>query len=73
MKKTGSVKWYNPVRGFGFIVPDGGGSDVFLHVTDVKRSGLKAVLDGMRVSFTVAEHNGKTVARELEVLDELGS
>ncbi len=51
----GTVKWFNATKGFGFIAPDGGGKDVFVHVTAVQRAGLQALSEGQRVSFDVVD------------------
>lgn len=60
MRQTGTVKFFNASKGFGFITPDEGGSDVFVHVTAVERSGLTALNDGMRISFeTEPDKRGK--------------
>ena len=48
---TGTVKWFNPVKGFGFIVPDEGGSDAFVHISAVERSGLTGLSDDQKVTF----------------------
>jgi CspA family cold shock protein len=50
---TGVVKWFNAAKGFGFIAPDGGGPDVFVHASAVQRSGLETLRDGQAVSFDV--------------------
>lgn len=52
---TGTVKWFNTTKGFGFIAPDGGGKDVFVHVTAVQRAGLQSLSEGQRVSFDVVD------------------
>lgn len=60
MRQTGTVKFFNSSKGFGFITPDQGGSDVFVHVTAVERSGMSALNDGMRISFeTEPDKRGK--------------
>ena len=51
MRQTGTVKFFNQSKGFGFITPDGGGKDVFVHITAVQRSGMESLDDGQRVSF----------------------
>ena len=56
---TGTVKWFNSTKGFGFIQPDEGGSDVFVHVSAVERSGLNSLSDGQKVSFEL-EKDRKT-------------
>ena len=52
---TGTVKWFNATKGFGFIAPDDGGKDVFVHVTAVQRAGLQALSEGQRVTFDVVD------------------
>jgi CspA family cold shock protein len=60
MRQTGIVKFFNKTKGFGFITPDSGGKDVFVHVTAVERSGLAGLDEGMRVSFeTEPDKHGK--------------
>jgi CspA family cold shock protein len=50
---TGTVKWFNATKGYGFITPDDGGKDVFVHVTAVERAGMQSLVEGQRVSFQV--------------------
>lgn len=50
---TGSVKWFNEQKGYGFIQPDGGGTDVFVHIRDVEAAGLSHLADGQKVQFEV--------------------
>lgn len=52
---TGTVKWFNMAKGFGFIAPDGGGPDVFVHVSAVERSGLTGLREGQAISFDVED------------------
>lgn len=60
MRQTGTVKFYNSQKGYGFIKPDDGGNDVFVHVTAVERSGIGALVEGMRISFeTEPDKRGK--------------
>ena len=60
MRQSGTVKFFNQSKGFGFITPDQGGKDVFVHVTAVERSGLGSLDEGMRVSFeTEPDKSGK--------------
>jgi CspA family cold shock protein len=60
MRQSGTVKFFNQSKGYGFITPDGGGKDVFVHVTAVERSGIGALSDGMKVSFdTEPDERGK--------------
>ncbi len=57
---TGTVKFFNPDKGFGFITPDNGGKDAFVHISDIERSGLSTLNDGQKVSFDLeADKRGK--------------
>ncbi|MEQ1753698.1 MAG: cold shock domain-containing protein [Micropepsaceae bacterium] len=67
MRKTGTVKWFNQAKGFGFILPDDGGSDVFVHVSALAATGAQSLGEGQRVSFDVAQDRGKTMAAELKL------
>jgi len=65
----GTVKWFNAQKGFGFIQPDNGGADVFVHVSAVERAGLNGLAEGQKVSFelTTNARNGKTSADNLKL------
>ena len=64
---TGTVKWFNPTKGFGFIQPDDGSKDVFVHISAVERSGLGDLREGQRVSFDIERgQQGKTSAINLK-------
>jgi len=67
---NGTVKWFNPTKGFGFIAPDNGGADVFVHISAVERSGLDRLNDGQKVSFDeeTDPRKGKTSAVNLKAL-----
>ena len=64
---TGKVKWFNPAKGFGFIVPEDGGPDVFVHISAIQRAGLSTLNEGERVSFDIARERGKTNAANLKL------
>jgi CspA family cold shock protein len=66
---TGAVKWFNATKGFGFIQPDSGGPDVFVHITQVQRAGLTGLNDGQKVSYELeTRRDGRTAASDLKVL-----
>jgi CspA family cold shock protein len=64
---TGTVKWFNATKGFGFIAPDDGGNDVFVHISAVERAGLSSLNEGQKLSFEskVDSMRGKTSAENL--------
>jgi CspA family cold shock protein len=64
---TGKVKWYNTQKGYGFIAPDDGGKDVFVHATALEAAGLRSLNDGQAVSFETREERGKTSASQLKL------
>jgi cold shock protein len=64
---TGTVKWFNPEKGFGFIQSEGGGKDVFVHITAVQAAGLSSLNEGQRVSFEVVKERGKDAAANLKL------
>ncbi len=63
----GSVKWFNATKGFGFIMPQDGGRDVFVHITAVQAAGLKGLNEGQKVSFDVVMERGKSAAANLKL------
>ncbi len=67
---TGSVKWFNPTKGYGFIEPSDGSKDAFVHISAVERAGLSTLREGQKVEFElVPGNNGKSSAENLVVLD----
>ena len=65
---TGTVKWFNPTKGFGFITPEGGGADAFVHISAVERAGLSSLQEGQRVDYDLQpSQNGKKSAENLKL------
>ena len=65
---TGTVKWFNPAKGFGFIEPDGGGDDAFVHISAVEQAGLSTLQEGQKVNFELQPgRNGKSSAENLTI------
>ncbi len=66
----GTVKWFNPTKGFGFIVPDEGGDDAFVHISAVEKAGMTTLTEGQRVNFELLDgRNGKKAAENLSAAD----
>ena len=64
---TGTVKWFNSTKGFGFIQPDAGGADVFVHISAVERAGMTSLVEGQKISFEIEQdrRTGKSAAGKL--------
>jgi CspA family cold shock protein len=61
----GTVKWFNTQKGFGFIQPDDGSKDVFVHISAVESAGMRSLMEGQKVSFELTNERGKTAATRL--------
>ncbi len=67
---TGTVKWFNATKGYGFIEPEEGGNDVFVHISAVERAGMQSLREGQKVEFEIAPgRDGRSSAEELKALD----
>jgi len=66
---TGTVKWFNTTKGYGFIAPEGGEKDVFVHITALEEAGLRQLDDGQKVSYEVASNKGKESAVDIKLID----
>ena len=67
---TGTLKWFNPAKGFGFIEPDGGGDDAFVHISAVEQAGLSTLQEGQKVNFELQPgRNGKSSAENLSIAE----
>jgi CspA family cold shock protein len=64
---SGKVKWFNPTKGYGFIQPEKGGKDVFVHISALERSGIDNLNDDQAVNFELEEQNGKISAVKIEL------
>lgn len=67
---TGTVKWFNATKGFGFIQPDDGGADVFVHISAVERAGMRDIVEGQKLSYEMVRDNksGKMAADQLQAV-----
>ena len=67
--QKGTVKWFNPTKGYGFIKPAGGDKDVFVHISAVERAGMRSLIEGQKIGYTVeAGRNGKSSAVDLQTV-----
>lgn len=69
MKTTGTVKWFNSTKGYGFIAPDNGSKDVFIHISALNEAGIKTLEDNQKIEFNVEEKQGKTSAININLVN----
>jgi CspA family cold shock protein len=69
MANQGTVKWFNPTKGYGFITPAEGGKDVFVHISAVEAAGLKALDEGQGVEYEINDNNGRPCAQDLKIAE----
>lgn len=69
MAQVGTVKWFNATKGFGFIVPEDGSNDVFVHISAVEQAGLKELKDGQKVSYELQDNRGKQAAADISIVE----
>jgi len=67
-REKGTVKWFNTQKGYGFIQPEDGGGDVFVHISAVEKAGLRSLQDGQRIEYEIVKDKGKEAATSLQVL-----
>ena len=65
---TGTVKWFNPIKGFGFIQPSDGNKDVFVHISAVQKAGIDNLVEGQKIEFEIVTERGKEAAANLNPL-----
>ena len=63
---TGTVKWFNPTKGYGFICPDDGAKDAFVHISAVEKAGMRSLAEGQKVSYEIITERGKQAAGNLQ-------
>ncbi len=66
---TGTVKWFNATKGYGFIAPEDGGKDVFVHITALEKAGISGLNDGQKVTYEITTNRGKQAAADVQLAD----
>mgnify|MGYP001803151365 CR=1 FL=1 len=65
----GSVKWFNPTKGYGFIQPEDGSNDIFVHINEVEKAGISQLNENQKLSFEITDNRGKKAAANLKLID----
>lgn len=65
--ETGTVKWFNSTKGYGFIEPENGGKDIFVHISEVEKAGLRSLEENQKISYDIEENRGRKAAANLKV------
>ena len=68
---NGTVKWFNTNKGYGFIEPDDGGKDVFIHISAVEKSGLKTLLENQKITFEINQDKGRSSAANIKIVSKI--
>ncbi|MBR19847.1 MAG: cold-shock protein [Euryarchaeota archaeon] len=68
MAQQGKLKWYNHVKGYGFISRDDGQKDLFVHVSEFRKAGIKKIVEGMHIEYTITDHADKPVATDILII-----
>ncbi len=66
---TGSVKWFNATKGYGFITNDQGGKDIFIHISEVEKAGIGRLDEGQKIQFNIVENKGREAAADIELIN----
>jgi CspA family cold shock protein len=66
---TGNVKWFNPTKGYGFLTNDNSNNDVFVHISEVEKAGIRQLNEGQKIRFNITQNNGREAAADLELMD----
>jgi len=66
--ETGTVKWFNLSKGYGFVAPDNGAKDVFIHISELEQSGLYQLNDGQKISYEIKNNKGKSSAANIKIV-----